>query len=152
MTNEIAVFLRGLIPTQVQIEWGAIASAVGTLCSYILGWNSVLEALVFAMVIDYLSGLIAAYINPRMKLDSRKGFRGIAKKVMILLLVSLAHFIDRATGQTIIQLAVIWFFLGNEGLSIVENAANAGLPVPKKLKDTLEQLSKEKSLGKPGKE
>lgn len=152
MTNELGVFLRGLIPTQVQIEWGAIASALGTLCSYILGWNSVLEALVFAMIIDYMSGLIAAYVNPRMKLDSRKGFRGIAKKVMILLLVSLAHFIDRATGQNIIQLAVIWFFLGNEGLSIIENAANAGLPVPKKLKDTLEQLAKEKYLGKSGKE
>lgn len=152
MLNEITVFFRGLIPTQVQIEWGAIASAVGTLCSYILGWNSVLEALIFAMGIDYLSGLMAAYINPRMKLDSRKGFRGIAKKVMILLLVSLAHFIDRATGQNIIQLAVIWFFLGNEGLSIIENAANAGLPVPKKLKDTLEQLAKEKYLGKSGKE
>lgn len=152
MTNELTAFLRGLIPTQVQIEWGAIASAVGTLCSYMLGWNSVLEALVFAMGIDYLSGLMAAYINPRMKLDSRKGFRGIAKKVMILLLVSLAHFIDRATGQNIIQLAVIWFFLGNEGLSIIENAANAGLPVPKKLKDTLEQLAKEKYLGKSGKE
>ncbi|MGP1365861.1 MAG: phage holin family protein [Schwartzia sp. (in: firmicutes)] len=152
MLNEIAIFLRGLIPTQVQIEWGAIASAIGTVCSYMLGWNSVLETLIFAMGIDYLSGLMAAYINPRMKLDSRKGFRGIAKKVMILLLISLAHIIDRATGQNIIQLAVIWFFLGNEGLSIVENAANAGLPVPKKLKDTLEQLSKEKSLGKPGKE
>lgn len=152
MTNELTIFLRGLIPTQVQIEWGAIASAVGTLCSYVLGWNSVLEALIFAMGIDYLSGLMAAYINPRMKLDSRKGFRGIAKKVMILLLVSLAHFIDRATGQNIIQLAVIWFFLGNEGLSIIENAANAGLPVPKKLKDTLEQLAKEKYLGKSGKE
>ena len=152
MSNELTVFLRGLIPTPVQIEWGAIASAVGTLCSYILGWNSVLEALIFAMGIDYLSGLMAAYINPRMKLDSRKGFRGIAKKVMILLLVSLAHFIDRATGQNIIQLAVIWFFLGNEGLSIIENAANAGLPVPTKLKDTLEQLAKEKYLGKSGKE
>ena len=152
MTNELTVFLRGLIPTQVQIEWGAIASAVGTLCSYMLGWNSVLEALIFAMGIDYLSGLMAAYINPRMKLDSRKGFRGIAKKVMILLLVSLAHFIDRETGQNIIQLAVIWFFLGNEGLSIIENAANAELPVPKKLKDTLEQLAKEKYLGKSGKE
>lgn len=152
MLNEIAVFLRGLIPTQIQIEWGAMASVGGTICSYALGWNGMLEALMVAMVIDYLSGLIAAYINPKMKLDSRKGFRGIAKKVMILLLISLAHFIDRATGQTIIQLAVIWFFLGNEGLSIVENAANAGLPVPKKLRDTLEQLSKEKSLGKPGKE
>lgn len=139
------MFLRGLIPTQVQIEWGAIVSVVGSICSYSLGWNGILEALVFAMAIDYISGLLAAYINPGMKLDSRKGFRGIAKKIMILLLVSLAHFVDQATGQTFVQIVAIWFFLGNEGLSIVENAANAGLPIPQKLRDTLEQLSKERS-------
>lgn len=143
--TDILMFLRGLIPTQVQIEWGAIVSVVGSICSYSLGWNGILEALVFAMAIDYISGLLAAYINPGMKLDSRKGFRGIAKKIMILLLVSLAHFVDQATGQTFVQIVAIWFFLGNEGLSIVENAANAGLPIPQKLRDTLEQLSKERS-------
>ena len=79
-----------------------------------------------------------------MKLDSRKGFRGIAKKLMILLLISLAHFVDQATSQTVIQTVAIWFFLGNEGLSIIENAANAGLPVPQKLRETLEQLKNEK--------
>lgn len=144
MLTEVLVFLRGLIPTQVQIEWGAIVSVVGSICSYSLGWNGILEALVFAMVIDYVSGLLAAYINPRMKLDSRKGFRGIAKKIMILLLISLAHFVDQATSQTVVQTVAIWFFLGNEGLSILENAANAGLPVPEKLRETLEQLKHEK--------
>lgn len=142
--NETIMFLRGLIPTQVQIEWGAVASVIGTIVSYVLGWNGVLEALLCAMVLDYLSGLLAAYINPRMKLDSRRGFRGIGKKIMILLLVSLAHFADYATGQTIVQTIAIWFFLGNEGLSIIENAANAGVPVPEKLKKTLEQLKIEK--------
>ena len=142
--NEAIMFLRGLIPTQVQIEWGAVASVIGTIVSYVLGWNGVLEALLCAMVLDYLSGLLAAYINPRMKLDSRRGFRGIGKKIMILLLVSLAHFADYATGQTIVQTIAIWFFLGNEGLSIIENAANAGVPVPEKLKKTLEQLKIEK--------
>ena len=142
--NEVIVFLRELIPTQVQIEWGAIASVVGAAVSYALGWNGVLEALLCAMVLDYLSGLLAAYINPHMMLDSRRGFRGIGKKIMILLLVSLAHFADYATGQTIVQTIAIWFFLGNEGLSIIENAANAGVPVPEKLKKTLEQLKIEK--------
>lgn len=142
--NETIMFLRGLIPTQVQIEWGAVASVIGTIVSYVLGWNGVLEALLCAMVLDYLSGLLAAYINPRMKLDSRRGFRGIGKKIMILLLVSLAHFADYATGQTVVQTIAIWFFLGNEGLSIIENAANAGVPVPEKLKKTLEQLKIEK--------
>ena len=142
--NEVIVFLRELIPTQVQSEWGAIASVVGAAVSYALGWNGVLEALLCAMVLDYLSGLLAAYINPHMMLDSRRGFRGIGKKIMILLLVSLAHFADYATGQTIVQTIAIWFFLGNEGLSIIENAANVGVPVPEKLKKTLEQLKIEK--------
>ena len=142
--NEVIVFLRELIPTQLQIEWGVVASVVGAVVSYALGWNGVLEALLCAMVLDYLSGLLAAYINPHMMLDSRRGFRGIGKKIMILLLVSLAHFADCATGQTIVQTIVIWFFLGNEGLSILENAANAGVPVSKKLKKTLEQLKCEK--------
>lgn len=142
--NEVIVFLRELIPTQVQIEWGAIASVVGAAVSYALDWNGVLEALLCAMVLDYLSGLLAAYINPHMMLDSRRGFRGIGKKIMILLLVSLAHFADYATGQTIVQTIAVWFFLGNEGLSILENAANAGVPVPERLKKTLEQLKSEK--------
>lgn len=142
--NETIMFLRGIIPTQVQIEWGAVVSIIGTIMSYLLGWNGVLEALLCAMVLDYLSGLLAAYINPHMKLDSRRGFRGIGKKIMILLLVSLAHFADYATGQNIVQTIAVWFFLGNEGLSILENAANAGVPVPEKLKKTLEQLKSEK--------
>lgn len=142
--NETIMFLRGIIPTQVQIEWGAVVSIIGTIMSYLLGWNGVLEALLCAMVLDYLSGLLAAYINPHMKLDSRRGFRGIGKKIMILLLVSLAHFADYATGQNIVQTIAVWFFLGNEGLSILANAANAGVPVPEKLKKTLEQLKSEK--------
>ena len=142
--NETIMVLRGIIPTQVQIECGAVVSIIGTIMSYLLGWNGVLEALLCAMVLDYLSGLLAAYINPHMKLDSRRGFRGIGKKIMILLLVSLAHFADYATGQNIVQTIAVWFFLGNEGLSILENAANAGVPVPEKLKKTLEQLKSEK--------
>ena len=145
--TEVLNFLREMIPAQMQIEWGAIASVLGVVCSYALGWNSILEALVIAMTVDYLSGLLAACADPRRKLDSRIGFRGIVKKVMILLLVALAHAIDQATGQTVVQIGVIWFFLGNEGLSIIENAAAAGLPIPKMLREKLEQLNSEKVKG-----
>lgn len=67
-----------------------------------------------------------------------------AKKIVILLLVALAHELDRATGQPAVQSLVVWFFLGNEGLSIIENSAKAGLPIPQKLRDTLEQLTDKK--------
>ena len=138
--------MKDILPVRVQIEWGGVMSAVGTAFCYVVGaWDGVMEALVFAMVIDYISGMIAAYINPDSKLNSQRGFRGICKKIMILLLVSLAHFLDQATNQQLIHSAVVWFFLGNEGLSIIENAAKAGIPVPEKLKSSLEQLNHQKS-------
>lgn len=147
--NEFLGIIKGIIPTQVQFEWGGIVATLGTLFSYLCGWNRAVEALVWLMVLDYVSGIMAAYINTNMTLDSRKGYRGIVKKVMILLLVSLAHFMDRAIGQIIVQTVVVWFFIGNEGLSIVENASKAGLPIPKKLQATLEQLRAEKGVEKP---
>jgi toxin secretion/phage lysis holin len=140
--NEVYAFIKDLIPLRTQIEFGAIISAIGTVFCYVVGpWDGALEALVFAMAIDYISGIMAAYINSGSQLNSQKGFRGICKKIMILLLVSLAHFLDQATGQVIIHSAAIWFFLGNEGLSIVENSAKAGIPIPDKLKNSLEQLN-----------
>nr|DAN14305.1 MAG TPA: holin [Caudoviricetes sp.] len=137
--------IKSFMPVQVERVWGTITGAVGVVSSYLFGaWSAALEALIVAMVIDYVSGVLAAYANPNLALNSQRGFRGICKKIMILLLVCLAHFMDSATGQTIVCTAVIWFFLGNEGLSIVENAAKMGLPVPGKLKAALEQLATEK--------
>lgn len=138
--------LRGILPVRKEAAWGTVTGAAGVASEYFFGaWNAALEALVWAMVIDYLTGVLAAYINPRLMLDSRTGFRGICKKILILLLVSLAHFVDSATGQQIVCTAVVWFFLGNEGLSIIENTAKAGVPVPGKLRQTLKQLAEEKT-------
>lgn len=126
------------------IEWGAAVSIVGTAFSYLVGWSDTIETLLVAMAIDYLTGITAAYLNPDMKLDSRKGMKGFLKKLTILCLVALAHELDKITGQPGIQSIVVWFFIGNEGLSILENAAKAGLPIPEKLKNTLAQLADEK--------
>ena len=143
--DEIVDVLRQMLPVRIEAVWGTITGAAGVVSEYFFGaWNMALEALVWAMVIDYVSGVLAAYVNPNLALNSQRGFRGICKKIMILLLVCLAHFIDTATGQAVICTAVIWFFLGNEGLSIVENAAKMGLPVPSRLKAALEQLTEEK--------
>ena len=142
--NELYEVLQDLVPTQVQLEWGVIVSFLGSVFSFIFGYNIVVEALLVALCLDYVSGIIAAYVNPEMTLNSQKGFKGICKKITILILVSLAHFIDLATSQNFIHIVVTWFFLGNEGLSIVENAAKIGVPIPAKLKKSLEQLSNEK--------
>lgn len=136
--------LKRWIPTGTELHFGAAASAFGTAFTYLVGWNNTIEALLLFMLIDYLTGILAAYENPAMKLDSRRGFHGICKKILILLLVATAHELEKATGIPSVQSLVIWFFLGNEGLSIVENAAKAGIPIPAKLRDTLEQLTKEK--------
>ena len=133
-------FLRYLLPNQAQIEWGSMSALVGTGFTYFCGWNGAIEALLWLMVIDYISGVAAAYVNPNLALNSQRGFKGIVKKMMILLLVSLAHFIDKAVGQILAQTIVVWFFIGNEGLSVIENSAKAGLPVPAKLRATSEQL------------
>ena len=144
--NEILEFCRQMLPVRKEALWGTATGAAGVASEYFFGaWNAALEALVWAMAIDYLTGVLAAYINPQLMLDSRTGFRGICKKILTLLLVSLAHFVDSATGQQIVCTAVVWFFLGNEGLSILENAAKAGVPVPGKLRQTLKQLSVEKT-------
>lgn len=143
--NEIISFFRDFVPVRIQFEWGAVVSIVGTVFSFAFGsLDGVLEALIYAMVIDYMSGIMAAYVNPELALNSQKGFRGICKKIMILMLVSMAHIIDAAFGQAMVYSVVLWFFIGNEGLSIIENAAKAGIPIPAKLRDTLEQLSHEK--------
>lgn len=144
MIEAIVNFFRGMAPVHTEIEWGTAVSVAGTVFTFLIGWNSIIEALVVAMVIDYITGVLAAYINPNMALNSQKGFKGICKKIVVLLLVTLAHELDKATGQPAMQSIVVWFFIGNEGLSILENAGKAGLPIPQKLRDTLEQLAYEK--------
>ncbi len=145
--SELLEIIEGAIPTQMQLEWGGIVATIGTAFTYFCGWDKATEVLLWLMVLDYISGIMAAYINANMTLDSRKGYKGIIKKFMILVVVSLAHFMDGAIGQIIVQTVVVWFFIGNEGLSIVENASKAGLPVPEKLKETLEQLKEQKRKG-----
>lgn len=143
--NDIVLVIKSLIPVRLEAVWGTMTGVVGVVAGCFFGpWNDVLAALVVAMLIDYVSGVIAAYINPALSLNSQRGFRGILKKIMILLLVSLGHVLDTAMHQQIICIAVTYFFLGNEGLSIVENAAKAGVPIPARLKETLEQLTEEK--------
>lgn len=145
---DILSILRSWIPTGTEAQVGTATGAGGALVSYFLGWNEALEALLVLMVIDYMTGLLAAYICPDMKLNSTRGLKGICKKIMILLLVVLAHELEKAAGVPAVQSVVTWFFIGNEGLSIIENAAKAGVPVPKRLRDTLEQLTKEREAKK----
>lgn len=120
-----------------------IAANVATVFIYLFGGVDVaLQCLLIAIVIDYISGLIKAY-NTK-SLSSSIGFKGILKKVGILLIVMLAVLVDRVTlNNGGIRSLVIYYFVANEGLSVLENLAVAGLPIPKKLKDALKVIKKE---------
>lgn len=143
-------FLMRVTPSRFEAEVGAVCGALGWLYEAIVGYNDAIPLLLAAMCIDYLTGITAAYVykrqHPRSKkgLDSRVGAIGIAKKVLILTIVVFAHIIDNAVSFDGIQAVVTWFYIGNEGLSVVENAAKAGVPMPKKLTDVLEQLTEKK--------
>jgi|SRR5690606_8826047 len=116
-------------------------AAVGGWLGYFLGgWDGFLYALLTFVVIDYITGLMCAVLDK--KLSSEVGFRGIFKKVLIFSLVAIGYIIDKNVigDGSVIRTAVIFFYLSNEGISILENAVHVGLPVPQKLKDILEQL------------
>lgn len=120
-----------------------IISEIATAFVYLVGgFDVALYCLIVAIVLDYISGLIKAY-NTK-ELSSKVGFKGILKKVGILLIVMLSVVIDRITGNVgAIRTLVIYYFVANEGLSIIENLGEAGLPIPKPLKDALKVLKKQ---------
>lgn len=121
----------------VQVVFTAVGGWLGW---FLGGCDGLLYALIAFVVIDYITGIMCAVADK--KLSSAVGFKGICKKVLIFALVGLGHILDtRVIGTgSILRTAVIFFYLSNEGVSLVENAAHLGLPVPKKLKEVLEQL------------
>lgn len=118
-----------------------IFTAIGGWLGYFLGGcDGLLIALVVFVVIDYITGVMCAVADK--KLSSEVGFKGICRKVLIFLLVGIANILDVqviGTGS-VLRTAVIFFYISNEGVSLVENAAHLGLPVPEKLKAVLEQI------------
>ncbi len=126
-----------------------VFSAMGGWLGYFLGGcDGLLFALLAFVVIDYLTGVMCA-INDR-TLSSEVGFRGICRKVIIFLLVGIAAILDEhviGTGS-VLRTAVIFFYISNEGVSLLENAAHLGLPVPEQITVVLEQLHDRSREGK----
>ena len=118
----------------------AIAAVGGWLGYFVGGVDGLMTALLVLMVMDYVTGIMCAVIDR--ELSSSVGFRGIFKKVLILMLVGVAHIVDLhvvRSGEAL-RSAVICFYLSNEGVSVLENAGHLGLPIPEKLKGILAQL------------
>jgi toxin secretion/phage lysis holin len=118
-----------------------IFAAVGGWLGWFLGGcDGLLYALLAFVVIDYLTGVMCAIADK--KLSSSVGFKGICRKVLIFLLVGIAHILDThviGTGS-VLRTAAVFFYISNEGVSLLENAAHLGLPIPGKIKEVLEQL------------
>lgn len=118
-----------------------ITGTVCAVCGFVWGeLNGLLLALIAFMVLDYITGLSVAWVKK--ELSSEVGFKGIAKKVFILILVGVGNILDVYVFNLdgVCRSAVIGFYIANEGISILENAAALGLPLPKKLIDVLKQL------------
>jgi len=116
-------------------------SVIGGLVGYLWGgWNALLGILLAVVALDYATGVAAAYIEK--KLSSEVGFKGITKKIFIFVMVAVGHLVDKALGgeNSIFKDGVIFFYLANEVLSIVENAGRIGVPVPDQLRNAVEIL------------
>lgn len=115
---------------------GTLATA---LVYYLGGWDIAIQTLIVVVVLDYITGLCKAIHNK--KVNSEIGLKGIVKKVGYFIVVAVAVILDRIAGNTgAIRTLVIYFFVANEGISILENWGGMGLPLPQKLIDTLDQL------------
>lgn len=130
-------FSIDIVWAKVQMAFTVIGGWIGY---FVGGVDGLMTALLIFMVLDYVTGLMCAIADK--KLSSAVGFKGICKKVLIIMLVGVAHVVDLhvvGTGDAL-RSAVVCFYLSNEGVSMLENEAHLGLPVPEKLKAVLEQL------------
>ena len=123
--------------------FNTIIATLGIYITWLFGsWDIAIQVLVAFMIIDYVTGVIVAYING--EIDSAIGFKGILKKVLILIALIVGVLLDRLVGiEWTFRTVVCYFFIANEGLSILENIGKTGLPLPNKLKDKLAQLKNE---------
>ena len=123
--------------TTIQVVFAGIGGWLGW---FLGGCDGLLYALLAFVVIDYITGIMCAVVDK--KLSSEVGFKGIFKKILIFALVGIGHIIDaQVIGScSVLRTAVIFFYISNEGVSLIENAGHLGLPIPEKLKSVLEQL------------
>ena len=126
------------------MTWDKKVASIIAICGTVVvkllgGWDMAIYVLLLFMAIDYVTGIMRAVTDK--ELSSEIGIKGIFKKIMILLLVAIAVGVDNVTGtQGAIRMLVILFYVGMEGISVLENSARLGVPVPERLKDVLLQI------------
>lgn len=118
-----------------------LVAGVGTWLTWLFGtWDTAIAVLIVFMFLDYCTGVLRAYINKEVSSDT--GLKGIARKTVIFVVLIVAVLLDRLlnTGNWVFRTLICYFYIANEGISLLENCATLGLPIPDKLKDALAQL------------
>ena len=128
----------------IQLAFAAVGGFVGW---FLGGCDGLLYTLLALVVIDYITGVMCAIVDKT--LSSAIGFKGICRKVLIFALVGIGHILDTHVigSGSVMRTAILFFYISNEGVSLIENAVHIGLPVPQKLKDVLEQLHNRSEKG-----
>ena len=123
----------------VQFSFAAVGGFLGW---FLGGCDGLLYALIAFVTVDYVTGVMCAVVDR--KLSSSVGFKGIFRKVLIFIMVGIAHILDTQVigNGSVLRTAVIFFYISNEGVSLLENSGQLGLPIPAKLKEVLKQLHK----------
>ena len=125
-------------------HFNGIVALVATFFTYLFGsWDLALQVLIVFMVLDYGTGVLYAFLNNQ--LNSEVGFKGLVKKLMILVVLIIGVMLDRilGTGTWVFGTLVCYFYIANEGISLLENVGNIGIPIPNKIRNALEQLNKD---------
>lgn len=130
----------------------SVSTGAGAMIGYFFGeWSVMINLLLMLVIVDWVTGWAAAWINGELK--SRTGYRGIARKVAIFVMITIAHFIDKAVGDLhYFQDAVIFFYLANELLSVIENMGRMGVPMPKVLRHAVKIFESHSGEDEPNEE
>lgn len=132
-----------------RIDFKVIFAEIGAVIGFFIGGaDGLIKALIIFAIVDYITGVAAAAIEH--KLNSEIGFKGITKKLLLFCIVGIAHILDIYVigSNAVCRSAVVLFYIANEGLSIIENSARCGLPIPEKLRIILEQLREDNNESK----
>lgn len=141
--GELFNFVKDLMPTPTQIEIGVLGGVFGPVFAYLLGWNNDIFFLLSMMALDLVTGIMAS-INDKTGISSERGFKGGIRKILVLCTVMMGNWFMIYTGSAAIYLAIIYFWISNEAVSILENARRAGVDVPLGLDKILIKILEER--------
>lgn len=142
--GDLLNFVKDIVPTPTQIEIGVLGGVFGPVFAYLLGWNNDIFFLLSMMALDFVTGVMASIID-KTGLSSERGYKGVMRKMVILCTVMMGNWFMIYTGNASVYLAIIYFWISNEVISVLENARRSGLDVPMGLDKILIKILEERN-------